>query len=97
MAAGTREAGANMTGRAYRCFLLRCRQVDAGGGPDETGWRFTVEQVGTHADRRSFARLRDVEIHLEAELAACGQSDHVQRDDALPALSHPDNQDRRNP
>jgi hypothetical protein len=65
-------------GRPYRCFLVRCWLEEGAGGPSEAGlggepgWRFTVQQVGPDAARRSFACLKDVEAYLEAELGPSG-------------------------
>ncbi len=54
--------------RPYRCFLIRCWQEPGTGPGGEPGWRFTVQQVGPEAARRSFACVADVEAYLEAEL-----------------------------
>ena len=70
---GATESGAepNTKRQPYRCFLVRCR-LEEGAGPDrEPAWRFTVEQAGDGGARRSFASLRDVTAHLEAELTSC--------------------------
>jgi hypothetical protein len=55
--------------QVYRCFLLRCRLEEGAGPGGEPAWRFTVEQAGDSGARRSFASIRDVAAHLEAELA----------------------------
>ncbi len=60
----------------YRCFLVRCRLEAAAGQQGESAWRFTVQQTGPDAGRRSFACLHDVAAHLEAELSgARGRGD----------------------
>jgi hypothetical protein len=60
--------------QAYHCFLVRCRLASRdGAGPEgEPEWRFTVQQAGPNAVRRSFACLHDVAAHVEAELMSCG-------------------------
>ncbi len=74
--ASERPARAGKERQVYRCFLLRCRLVpgastaaDDSTGPTP-GWRFTVEEAGRDAERRSFACLGDLEAYLEAELAS---------------------------
>ncbi len=52
----------------YLCFLLRCRLEVDGGQP---AWRFTVQQVGQGAARRSFASFSDLATYVRAELASC--------------------------
>ena len=55
----------------YRCFLIRCR-LEEGAGPDgAAAWRFTVQQAGADAPRRTCVSLTEVAAHLEAELASC--------------------------
>jgi hypothetical protein len=58
--------------QVYRCFLVRCRLEDGAGPAGEPVWRFTVQQAGPDAARRSFACLHDVAAHVEAELMSCG-------------------------
>ena len=55
----------------YLCLLLRCR-LDEGRGPP--AWRFTLQQVGQGAPRRSFACFSDVVAYVEAELGSCEAS-----------------------
>ena len=54
--------------KPYLCFLVRCRLEEGAGRGEVLSWRFTVQQVGPDAARRSFACLSDVEAYLEAEL-----------------------------
>ena len=54
--------------KPYLCFLVRCRLEEGASRGGEPSWRFTVQQVGPGAARRSFACLSDVEAYLEAEL-----------------------------
>ncbi len=74
MKAGNDPANSRKPRQIYRCFLLRCRLAPeaspaagdcAGRGP---GWRFTVQEAGRDAERRSFTCLKDLEAYLEAEL-----------------------------
>jgi hypothetical protein len=67
--AATGAAQAHTRRKPYLCFLLRCRLEEGAGRGEELSWRFTVQQVGPDAVRRSFACLSDVEAYLEAELA----------------------------
>ncbi len=76
----------------YRCFLLRCRLLDAAGPQGGPAWRFTIEQAGPDAARRSFACLHDVAAHVEAELMSCGAFGDAKtgrRGDAGTALRFP--------
>ncbi len=59
-----------MKQQPYRCYLLRCRLEEGAGPHGEALWRFTVQQAGPDAARRSFACLYDVAAHIEAELAS---------------------------
>ena len=52
-------------GGAYRAFLLRCWQEEAGGGAP---WRFTLAEVGEERTRQCFASLEDLFSYLRAEL-----------------------------
>jgi hypothetical protein len=70
MASAGNRGGAGRRVQSYRCFLLRCRLEEGGGQPCQPAWRFTVQQTGSGASRRSFSRLKDVEAYLEAELAS---------------------------
>ncbi len=83
MAASGSGEDPRMKSGAYRCFLIRCRLEGEGpgqagrpddDGPGRLGWRFTVEEVGPDAARRSFASLNDVEAYLEAALAASARA-----------------------
>jgi hypothetical protein len=58
--------------QTYRCFLVRCRLEESAGPAGEPGWRFTVQEAGTDAARRSFASFHDVAAYIDAELASCG-------------------------
>jgi hypothetical protein len=59
--------------QVYRCFLVRCR-LEEGAVPDtEPAWRFSVQEAGPDAARRSFACLKDVEAYLEAQLGSSGK------------------------
>jgi hypothetical protein len=74
MKAGQNPAKSRKERQPYRCFLLRCRLVPGAATASRDsaerapGWRFTVEEAGRAAERRSFACLRDFEAYLEAEL-----------------------------
>lgn len=70
MGAAGSGRGSRRKGPSYRCFLLRCRLEEDAGQPCQPAWRFTVQQTGPGAARHSFARLKDVEAFLEAELAS---------------------------
>jgi hypothetical protein len=74
MGASGSGAGTPGKGRAYRCFLVRCRLEEGASLEDKPAWRFTVEQVRPGAARRSFASIHDVAAYLEAELASCEAS-----------------------
>ncbi len=58
--------------RQYRCFLIRCWQVEAAKAGDEPVWRFTVKEAGDGMLGRSFPCLTDVETYLETELKVRG-------------------------
>ena len=73
MEAGEGGAGNRNLGQVYRCFLVRCRLEERAGLDREPRWRFTVEQAGPGATRRSFACLADLVSYLEAEVEACGK------------------------
>ena len=57
--------------QVYRCFLVRCRLEEDAVPGAEPAWRFSVQQVGPDAARRSFTSIHDVAAHIEAELAYC--------------------------
>lgn len=71
MAATDGDLGTRGARQRYRSFLVRCRLEEGAGPEGEPAWRFTVLQGGDPA-RRSFTCLRDVVVHIEAELATCG-------------------------
>ncbi len=71
MKADETTAGSHRKREPYLCLLLRCR-LDEGRGPP--AWRFTVQQVGRGAPRRSFARFSDLVAYVEAELGSCEAS-----------------------
>ncbi len=58
--------------RAYRCFLIRCRQAEDVGEGEAPSWRFTVQEADRGALRRCFSSLPEVEAYLEAELGQPG-------------------------
>ena len=59
-----RQEGEN-SGGAYRAYLLRCWQEEAGGGAP---WRFTLVGVGQEQAQKGFASLEDLFSYLRAEL-----------------------------
>jgi hypothetical protein len=67
-----------MDPQPYRCFLVRCRLEDGARPAGEPVWRFTVEQAGPDAARRSFSCLHDVAAYLAAELDT-GRADKADR------------------
>jgi hypothetical protein len=69
----SRNSGARSEQPPYRCFLVRCWLEEGAGPQGEPVWRFTVQQTGPDAARRSFSCLHGVAAHMEAELAACGR------------------------
>ncbi len=70
----TKDTGAAQPKRQpYRCFLLRCWLQEGAGPGGEPSWRFTVQEAGPDAARRSFACLEDVEAYLAAALGSHGQ------------------------
>jgi hypothetical protein len=73
MGTGDKPAGARKKPQPYRCFLLRCRLEEGAGPGGQPAWRFSVQEAGPDAARRSFACLKDVEAYLEAELGAPGK------------------------
>ncbi len=70
MGAGGKPAESFSQQRPYRCFLVRCRLEEGAGPSGEPVWRFSVQEAGPHAARRSFACLEDFEAYLEAELGS---------------------------
>ncbi len=67
MRASENTAESHRKRKPYLCFLLRCRLEEDSGQP---AWRFTVQQVGQGAARRSFAHFSDVATYVQAELAS---------------------------
>ena len=70
-------AGTSGKGRPYRCFLVRCRLMEAASPEDRPAWRFTVEQVRPDAARRAFAAIQDVAAYIDAELTSCAPGKQV--------------------
>ncbi len=65
----TENSGAAQPRRQpYRCFLVRCWLEEDAGAGGEPAWRFTVQETGPDAARRSFVCLRDVEAYLDSAL-----------------------------
>lgn len=44
-----------------RAFLVRCWQAEEGSA---SGWRFSIQSVGSGAERRAFARPEDLVSYL---------------------------------
>ena len=63
------------SGGAYRAYLLRCWQEEAGGS---NPWRFTLVQVGQEHIQKGFASLEDLTLFLREDLSI-NQSDKDQR------------------
>ncbi len=84
MAATENESGARNKRPRYWCFLVRCRVEERAGPEGEPSWRFTVQQMGGDPSRRSFACLRDVAAHIEAELQTYGPFAEEERNRRLP-------------
>ncbi len=63
--------------QTYRCYLVRCRLEEGATPGGEALWRFIVQQADPDAARRSFASLKDVAAHIEADLASCAAANRL--------------------